>query len=210
MTSTSQPTDQQVIDDLLAAIATPDIEAERQLHTRLVDAAERDGVLDVSYRTIDSPVGSLLLAVTPAGLVRVAFDREDHEAVLVRLASAISPRILRAPRRLDGVASQLDEYFGGRRRAFDVPLDLQLAHGFRRTVLTHLCHIAYGETASYAMVAAAAGKPAAVRAVGSACANNPVPLVVPCHRVVRSDGSIGQYLGGHQAKHALLTMEAAT
>jgi methylated-DNA-[protein]-cysteine S-methyltransferase len=210
MTSTDQPTDRQVIDELLAAIATPDVEIERRLHTRLVDAAERDGVLDVSYRTIDSPVGSLLLAATPAGLVRVAFYGEDQEAVLARLASAISPRILRAPRRLDGAASQLDEYFGGRRREFDVPLDLQLARGFRRTVLTHLRHIAYGETASYAMVAAAAGKPAAVRAVGSACASNPLPLVVPCHRVVRSDGSIGQYVGGRDTKQALLAMEAAT
>jgi methylated-DNA-[protein]-cysteine S-methyltransferase len=210
MTCTNQPTDRQVIDGLLAAITTPDVDTKRRLHARLVDAAERDGVLDVSYRTIDSPVGSLLLAATPAGLVRIAFDGEDHEAVLARLASAISPRILRAPRRLDGAASQLDEYFGGRRREFDVPLDLQLARGFRRTVLTHLRHIAYGETASYAMVAAAAGKPAAVRAVGSACASNPLPLVVPCHRVVRSDGSIGQYVGGRDTKQALLAMEAAT
>jgi methylated-DNA-[protein]-cysteine S-methyltransferase len=198
-----------VIDDLFAALTTSD-DAERQLHTRLVDEAERDGVLDVSYRTVDSPVGSLLLAATPEGLVRVAFDREDHDAVLARLAAEISPRILLAPHRLDGAATQLDEYFDGRRRTFDVPIDLQLAHGFRRTVLTHLRDIAYGETASYAMVAAASGSPAAVRAVGSACAKNPLPLVVPCHRVVRSDGSIGQYLGGTDAKQALLAMEAVT
>jgi methylated-DNA-[protein]-cysteine S-methyltransferase len=209
MTSTNESSDQQVIDDLFAALTTSD-DAERQLHRRLVDEAERDGVLDVSYRTIDSPVGSLLLAATREGLVRVAFDREDHDAVLARLAAEISPRILRAPHRLDGAATQLDEYFGGRRRTFDVPIDLQLAHGFRRTVLTHLGEIAYGETASYAMVAAASGSPAAVRAVGSACANNPLPLVVPCHRVVRSDGSIGQYLGGTDAKQALLAMEAVT
>jgi methylated-DNA-[protein]-cysteine S-methyltransferase len=209
MTSTNESSDQQVIDDLFAALTTSD-DAERQLHRRLVDEAERDGVLDVSYRTIDSPVGSLLLAATREGLVRVAFDREDHGAVLARLAAEISPRILRAPHRLDGAATQLDEYFGGRRRTFDVPIDLQLAHGFRRTVLTHLGEIAYGETASYAMVAAASGSPAAVRAVGSACANNPLPLVVPCHRVVRSDGSIGQYIGGTDAKQALLAMEAVT
>jgi methylated-DNA-[protein]-cysteine S-methyltransferase len=209
MTSTNVSSDQQVIDDLFAALTTSD-DTERQLHTRLVDEAERDGVLDVSYRTVDSPVGSLLLAATPEGLVRVAFDREDHDAVLARLAAEISPRILLAPHRLDGAATQLDEYFGGRRRTFDVPIDLQLAHGFRRTVLTHLRDIAYGETASYAMVAAASGSPAAVRAVGSACANNPLPLVVPCHRVVRSDGSIGQYLGGTDAKQALLAMEAVT
>jgi methylated-DNA-[protein]-cysteine S-methyltransferase len=208
MTSTNEPTDQQVIDDLFAVLKDDD--TEKWLRSRLVDEAERDGVLDVSYRTIDSPVGSLLLAATAEGLVRIAFDREDHDVVLARLATEISPRILRAPHRLDGVAPPLDEYFGGRRRTFDVPIDLQLAHGFRRTVLTHLRDIAYGSTASYTMVAAASGSPAAVRAVGSACANNPLPLVVPCHRVVRSDGSIGQYLGGTETKQALLAMEAAT
>jgi methylated-DNA-[protein]-cysteine S-methyltransferase len=210
MTSTNESIDQQFVDDMFAALTTSGDDTERQLHTRLVDEAEREGVLDVSYRTIDSPVGSLLLAATAEGLVRVAFDRQDHDLVLAHLATEISPRILRAPRRLDGVATQLDEYFSGRRRRFDVPIDLQLAHGFRRTVLTHLRDIAYGETASYAMVAAASGSPAAVRAVGSACANNPLPLVVPCHRVVRSDGSIGQYLGGTEAKQALLAMEAVT
>lgn len=202
--------DQQMIDDLFAAITMRGDEAERRLHTRLVDEAERDSVLDVSYRTIDSPIGPLLLAATPEGLVRVAFDREDHDVVLADLANDVSPRILEAPRRLDGAATQLDEYFSGQRRAFDVAIDFQLAHGFRRTVLTHLRVIAYGETASYAMVAAACGSPNAVRAVGSACANNPLPLVVPCHRVVRSDGSIGQYRGGAAAKQSLLAMEAVT
>ena len=189
----------------------PADDAELRLHTRLVDEAERDGVLDVSYRTIDSPIGPLLLAATPdgtrAGRVRLRGPRCRPRPTL---ATDISPRILRAPRRLDGAATQLDEYFSGRRRAFDVPIDLQLAHGFRRTVLAHLRDIAYGETASYAMVAAASGSPNAVRAVGSACANNPLPLVVPCHRVVRSDGSIGQYRGGTEAKQALLAMEAVT
>ena len=210
MTDAGTDRDQQVIDDLFAAITTPDDAPDRRLHTRLVDEAERDGVLDVSYRIIDSPIGPLLLAATPEGLVRVAFGGEDHDVVLAHLATDISPRILRTPRRLDGAATQLDEYFSGRRRAFDVPIDFQLAHGFRRTVLTHLRDIAYGETASYAMVAAASGSPNAVRAVGSACANNPLPLVVPCHRVVRSDGSIGQYRGGTEAKQALLAMEAVT
>ena len=210
MTNAETAPDQQVIDDLFTAIATPTDDAELRLHTRLVDEAERDGVLDVSYRTIDSPIGPLLLAATPDGLVRVAFDCEDHDVVLAQLSSDISPRILRAPRRLDGAATQLDEYFSGRRRAFDVPIDLQLAHGFRRTVLAHLRDVAYGETASYAMLAAASGSPNAVRAVGSACANNPLPLVVPCHRVVRSDGSIGNYRGGTEAKQALLAMEAVT
>jgi len=142
-------------------------------------------------------------------LVRIAFDLEDHSVVLARLADEISPRILRSPRRLDAAAAQLDEYFAGRRRHFDMPVDLQLAHGFRRTVLNHLREIGYGTTASYAAIAAAAGSPAATRAVGSACATNPLPVVVPCHRVVRSDGSIGQYLAGTEVKQALLDMEAA-
>ena len=162
-----------------------------------------------SYRTVESPIGSLLLAATPEGLVRVAFEREDHDSVLERLATDISPRILRAPSRLDDIATQLDEYFAGRRRAFEIPIDLQLAHGFRRAVLEHLCDIAYGTTESYTAVAAAAGNPNAVRAAGSACAQNPIPLVVPCHRVVRRDGTIGEYRGGTEAKRALLTLEAA-
>ena len=126
-----------------------------------------------------------------------------------RLATDISPRILRAPPRLDEAARQLDEYFAGSRRAFDLPVDLRLAHGFRRDVLDHLLAIPYGRTESYAEVARAAGNPKAVRAVGSACAHNPVPVVVPCHRVVRSDGSIGQYLGGTETKVWLLALESA-
>lgn len=197
------------IDALFAAIPEPDAAQTARLHAHLVSRAERDELLDVSYRTLDSPLGTLLLAATTDGLVRVAFESEDHDAVLARLATDISPRILRAPGRLDDTAAQLDEYFAGRRRHFEVPVDLQLAHGFRRAVLTHLRDIAYGTTESYAQVAAAAGSPAAVRAVGSACANNPVPLVVPCHRVVRSDGSIGQYRGGAEVKQRLLALEAA-
>jgi methylated-DNA-[protein]-cysteine S-methyltransferase len=179
------------------------------LRARLVAAAERDGVLDVVYRTIDSPFGVLLLAATPAGLVRVAFAVEGHDAVLARLANDVSPRILNVPYRLDMAARQLDEYFAGTRRVFDVDIDLQLVRGFRRVVLNHLRDIGYGTTESYSEVAAASGSPAAVRAVGTACATNPLPVVVPCHRVVRSDGSFGQYLGGAETKRALLEMEAA-
>ena len=179
------------------------------LRERLADAAAREGILDVAYRTMDSPVGSLLLAATDAGLVRVAFEVQGHDAVLASLAAAVSPRVLRAPRRLDDVAREIDEYFARRRRTFDVPLDLRLARGFRREVLAHLPEIAYGRTESYSDVAAAAGSPRAVRAVGTACALNPVPIVVPCHRVVRSDGSMGQYAGGPGAKRALLDLETA-
>jgi methylated-DNA-[protein]-cysteine S-methyltransferase len=198
--------DAQIIDDLVARLPPS---ASAELRDRLVAAAERDGLLDLSYRSVDSPLGPLLLAATPAGLVRIAFHCEGHDAVLARLAERISPRILRAPRRLDVAARQLDEYFDRRRRQFEVPIDLRLVQGFRRTVLECLQSVAYGTTESYTTLARAAGSPAAVRAVGSACANNPLPVVVPCHRVVRRDGVIGQYLGGTEAKRTLLALEAA-
>jgi methylated-DNA-[protein]-cysteine S-methyltransferase len=179
------------------------------LHDRVVEAARRDGLLDVAYRTVDTPVGPLLLAATDAGLVRVAYEREDFDAVLGTLAERLSPRILRSPARLDDAARQLDEYFAGHRRAFDLRLDHALSAGFRRTVQGWLPDIAYGHTATYGEVAAAVGNPKAVRAVGSACATNPLPVVVPCHRVLRSDGSLGGYVGGPQAKTTLLTLERA-
>lgn len=187
---------------------TADVDTMSRLHARLEQAAEADGTLDVAYRTIDTPVGALLLAATPVGLVRVAYDIEGHDAVLRRLAGAVSPRILRSPARLDGVARQFDEYFAKRRTAFDVPVDLRLADGFRREVVEHLRDIGYGHRESYATVAAAIGRPRAVRAVGTACGHNPLPVVVPCHRVVRSDGSAGQYVGGPSAKSTLLDLEA--
>lgn len=198
-------------DDIVARLLVPasDLDAARHRgHRRLVERAEQDDLVDVAYRTVDSPVGPLLLAATREGLVRVAFAGEDQGSVLAGLGRAVSPRILEAPRRLDEVATQLEEYFTGRRRRFEVALDLRLASGFRRAVLDRLLDIAYGTTASYAAVAVAAGSPAAVRAVGSACATNPVPVVVPCHRVVRSDGSLGGYGGGLDAKRTLLSLEA--
>jgi methylated-DNA-[protein]-cysteine S-methyltransferase len=180
-----------------------------RLRARLAAAAQRDGTLDVAYRTIDSPVGPLLLAATEAGLVRVAYASEDHEAVLQALADRISPRVLNAPARLDTAARELDEYFTGRRRAFDLPLDWRLSSGFRHAVLSRLPEIGYGQTASYAAIAALAGHPKAVRAAATACATNPLPVVVPCHRVIYSDGRMGRYLGGPEAKSTLLTLEAA-
>ena len=194
---------------LLSTLSDVDAASMARLHQRLTTAASDAGLLDVAYRTVDSPVGPLLLAATDAGLVRVAYAREDHERVLADLAARISPRVLRAPARLDEAARELDDYFSGRRRAFELALDLRLARGFRRNVLSHLPEIGYGSTASYAVVAAAAGSPRAVRAVGTACATNPLPVVVPCHRVVRSDGALGQYIGGIEAKHALLVLEGA-
>lgn len=194
---------------LVAALQEADEQVQRRLHARLAAAAAGAGILDVAYRTIDTPVGPLLLAATEQGLVRVAYDREDHDTVLAQLADRVSPRVLRAPARLDPAARQVDEYFARRRRLFDLPLDFRLSHGFRRTVLTHLIEIGYGETASYAAVAVAAGSPKAVRAAATACATNPLPVVVPCHRVVRSGGAIGRYVGGTYAKKALLALEGA-
>ncbi|MFC1418385.1 methylated-DNA--[protein]-cysteine S-methyltransferase [Streptacidiphilus cavernicola] len=180
-----------------------------RLHARLAAESGDAGLLDVAYRTLDTPVGALLLAATEQGLVRIAFAVQDHDAALQQLSDAVSPRILRAPARLDGASRQLEEYFTGRRYRFELPLDLRLAKGFRRDVLARLPDIGYGHTASYAQVAAASGSPRAVRAVGTACATNPLPLVVPCHRVVRSDGSPGQYAGGADAKRLLLALESA-
>lgn len=194
---------------LFGALPETDEQAAGRLHARLVEAAARDGILDVAYATADTPVGALLLAATEQGLVRVVYPSQGHDAALAQLAQMISPRVLRAPSRLDAVTRQLDEYFTHRRTVFDVPVDLRLSRGFRRQVLRHLPNIPYGVTESYAQVAAATGSPRAVRAVGSACAANPVPIVVPCHRVVRSDGSFGGYAGGPQAKQTLLMLEAA-
>ncbi|WP_347354132.1 methylated-DNA--[protein]-cysteine S-methyltransferase [Intrasporangium sp.] len=179
------------------------------MHTRLVRRATDGGLLDLTYRVVDSPIGPLLLATTPAGLVRVAFESEGRDAVLESLADRVGPRILHDPHGFPGLVEQLREYFAGRRHGFDVAVDLRLAHGFGLEVLAQLREIPYGTTRSYAAVAASAGRPRAVRAVGTACAHNPVPLVVPCHRVVRSDGTPGGYLGGPQAKEFLLRLESA-
>jgi methylated-DNA-[protein]-cysteine S-methyltransferase len=180
----------------------------QRLHARLEHDAQAAELLDIAYRTVDSAVGQLLLAATPRGLVRVAFANEGHDDVLLTLSQRISPRMLEAPMRLDPIARQLDEYFAGRRHSFDVALDWTLSHGFRRTVLEHLnTDISYGSTASYAALAQLAGSPKAVRAVGTACATNPIPVVVPCHRVIRSDGAVGAYRGGPVAKRVLLDLE---
>jgi methylated-DNA-[protein]-cysteine S-methyltransferase len=180
-----------------------------RLRDRLGLAAEAEGLLDVAYMTIDSPVGPLLLAATPKGLVRVAYDVEDHDRVLQTLTRQISPRVLRAPKRLDAAARELDEYFARKRRAFDLPLDLSLSRGFRQLVQRHLPEIGYGQTRTYGQVAQLVGNPNAVRAVGTACATNPLPVVVPCHRVLKADGTPGGYVGGPAAKMTLLRMEAA-
>ena len=181
----------------------------RGLHRRLEEGAARAGLLDVAFTTVSTPVGVLLLAATEKGLVRVAYAREDHDAVLQDLARRISPRVLHAPVRLAPAVRQLEEYFAGTRTGFDLPLDRSLSHGFRRLVQEHLPDIGYGRTESYGAVARSVGRPQAVRAVGTACATNPLPVVVPCHRVLRGDGGLGGYVGGLEAKTALLELEAA-
>jgi methylated-DNA-[protein]-cysteine S-methyltransferase len=197
-------------DDVPALLSTPvDADTLTRLHRRVEQGAEQAGLVDVAFTTIDSPLGSLLLAATPKGLVRVAYASEGHDGVLQVLSEKLSPRVLRAPKRLDEVAREIDEYFGRRRRVFDLTLDLSLSRGFRQLVQMHLPEIGYGQTRSYRDVAELVGNPRAVRAVGTACATNPLPIVVPCHRVVRTDGTLGGYIGGPEAKTALLTMEAA-
>jgi methylated-DNA-[protein]-cysteine S-methyltransferase len=195
--------------DDLFPIPAPEPETLARLHRQLEEASEREGLLDVAYRTVDSPVGRLLLAATPRGLVRIAYNTEDHDRVLQTLAGRLSPRVLHAPKRLDAAARELEEYFGGQRRAFDLPLDLSLSHGFRLLVQQSLPSIGYGQTRSYSQVAGLVGNPKAVRAVGTACATNPLPVVVPCHRVLKADGTPGRYVGGPEAKLTLLTLEAA-
>jgi len=197
------------IAELLGEATEPTRSEIQVLHEALAAKAEVAGLLDVAYRTIDSPVGTLILAATPSGVVRVAYELEGLETVLEDLANKISPRILLSPKRLDDTARQIEEYFSGTRRHFGLPVDLSLSSGFRRTVLNYLPDIAYGKTASYGDVAAAVNNPKASRAVGTACATNPLPLIIPCHRVIRSDGHTGSYLGGPETKRQLLSLEAA-
>lgn len=177
------------------------------LRSALAARAGTEGLVEIAYRTIDSPVGRLLLASTGTGLARVAFEVQGFDAALEQLARVVSPRLLEDRRRLDPVATALDEYFHGTRTEFDLPLDHVLSAGFRLEVQRHLPSIAYGDTATYKETAAAAGRPRAVRAVGTACATNPLPVVLPCHRVLRADGGLGGYAGGLEAKRWLLAHE---
>ena len=164
---------------------------------------------DVAYRTVDSPIGVLLLAVTDQGLVRLAFQDEGFDHILETVAARIGPPSTAPSALLDQTARELAEYFDGTRRVFEVALDFRLSSGFRRTVQEFLPQIGYGETLTYKQVAERVGHPNAVRAVGSACATNPLPVVVPCHRVLRSDGTLGGYAGGLAIKQSLLAMEHA-
>jgi len=171
-----------------------------------VAAADRAGLVDVAVSTVDSPVGDLFVAVTPQGLVRLAFD---PDRVLDELAERISPRVVEAPARLDPVRRELDEYFAGRRRAFDLTVDWSLTSGFRRRVLEATARIPTGSVTTYGALARKVGKPTAARAVGGAVGSNPVAIVVPCHRVVPASGGVGNYGGGPERKAFLLHLEGA-
>jgi len=178
----------------------------------LIAAASAAGLLDVAYATLDSPVGKLLLAVTPRGLVRLAYleGGEDEADVLEQLATKVSPRVLAAPARLDDPRRELDQYFAGRRRDFDLPLDWQLTRGFARRVLEATSRIPYGSTTTYKSVAAEAGNERAFRAAGNALGSNPIPIIVPCHRILHSGGGLGGYTGGLERKRVLLAVEGST
>ena len=175
----------------------------------LTDAAAAAGLLDVAYATLDSPVGTLLLATTPRGLVRLAYvDHEDQDAVLEQLAAKLSPRILAVPAKLDEPRRELDQYFAGARRRFELALDWRLTHGFTRRVLRATARVPYGATSTYKQVAAQAGSPLASRAAGNALGSNPIPIVVPCHRILHSGGGLGGYTGGLERKRLLLAVES--
>ncbi len=181
----------------------------RELAAELARRAEGEGLLDVAYATADSPFGRLVLAATDQGIVRISLPNYPVEEALAELARDISPRVLESAARLDPARRELDAYFEGKLDRFSVPVDWRLSHGFRGRVLHAIARIPYGQTRSYAEVAREAGNARAFRAAGTACGANPVPLIVPCHRVVRTDGTPGSYGGGPEMKERLLELEGA-
>lgn len=184
-------------------MSTPTANAIDELKAR----AAREGLLDVAYTTTDSPFGRLLLAKTQRGLVRVGLPNQDTDLLLADLSARVSPRVLEAPAELDEVRRELDLYFAGKLDSFDLPLDWRLSSGFRQRVLRAIDRIPYGQTRTYTEMARKAGNERAVRAAGSACGSNPIPLVVPCHRVLRTGGALGGYGGGLPMKQSLLELE---
>jgi len=177
------------------------------LRSALARRAADEGLLDIGYGTYDSPLGSLTVLVTPRGLVRLSYPGERIEDQLQELADRVSPRILRAPERTDDVRRQLDAYFAGQRSGFDVPIDWRLVRGFAGDVLRATARIPFGSVSSYREVATAAGSPNAYRAAGNALGSNPIPIVVPCHRVLHAGGGLGGYTGGIDRKRYLLRLE---
>jgi len=194
------------IERRLSRGVAPELDVTRlgdELGQRALDA----GLADVAYGSMDSPVGELLVAVTDRGLVRVAFASEPSEEVLEELAARVSPRVLRLPGRTDAARRELDEYFAGDRRRFDLPLDWSLVRGFAQGVLRATASVPFGSVTTYRQMAEAAGSPRASRAAGNALGSNPIPIVVPCHRVLHSDGGLGGYAGGLDRKRYLLSLE---
>jgi methylated-DNA-[protein]-cysteine S-methyltransferase len=181
-------------------------EVSPALGRSLAERAHEEGLLDVAYAAVDSPLGPLTAVATPRGLVCLSYSGPD-DGLLADLAAKLSPRLLEAPARLDPARRELDEYFEGQREHFDLPLDWSLTHGFARRVLEHTARIGYGELETYKDVAAGAGSERAVRATGNALGSNPMPIVVPCHRVVRTGGALGGYTGGVERKEFLLRLE---
>ena len=194
------------LEDRLRKVEAATIDRDR-VASQLARRAAEAGLLDVAYARMDSPLGELLVAVTPRGLVRVAYEDESEDEVLEELAARVSPRVLRAPDRTDAVRRELDTYFSQRRRTFETPLDWSLVRGFARGVLGATAGVPYGEVTTYSAMAAAAGSPRAYRAAGNALGSNPIPIVVPCHRVLHADGGLGGYAGGLDRKRHLLQLE---
>ena len=176
------------------------------LDRRFRDAADREGLVDVAYDLADSPVGELLVAVTDRGLCRIAYRPDD---ALDELAGDFGARVLRVPRRVDPIRRELDEYFDGSRREFDLELDLTPVAGFNRLALRELAHVPYGRMITYGALAVKVGRPKAARAIGGAMNRNPIPIVLPCHRVVGANGSLVGYAGGLERKETLLRLEGA-
>ncbi len=200
------------IENMLSAATAPTPEDERSAALaarRLSARASSEGLADIGYGTVDSPFGTLTAAVTDEGLVRLAFPEEPLDEVLDRLAAKLSPRIVEAPTRFEQVRRELDEYFAGARRDFDVPLDRVLMSAFAQKVLAATAAIPYGSVGTYTEMAAAAGSPRGSRAAGNALGSNPIPVIVPCHRVLRTGGNLGGYGGGLDRKRWLLELEGA-
>lgn len=175
--------------------------------TRLLARAKREGLADVGYSVVDSPLGPLWIAVGPRGVAAISYGAEPNTADFGRLLRSYGPGIVPDPRRTAPVARELDQYFAGRRKAFDLDVDLDALTPFQRRILRATARVPYGDLVTYRTVARRAGNAAASRAAGGALSANPVPIVVPCHRVVASDGSLGGYAGGLEAKRRLLAIE---
>jgi methylated-DNA-[protein]-cysteine S-methyltransferase len=188
----------------------PPGDASLALAERFAARADEEGLVDVAYTLEDSPVGPLLLAATGRGLVELGFDGEKElDFYLARLSTKLSPRVLESGKRLDLVRRELDEYFAGKRHDFDVPLDWSLSKGFTQRILRATAKVPYGEVSTYRQMATKAGNARAVRAAGNALGANPIPIVVPCHRILRTGGSLGGYGGGPERKEFLLKLEGA-